>query len=118
VVYTSGSLDVAIRELAHTDPDALSSNTASYEIEIPDTVPVAFLDLTALPHDWCEIDDHPGCRAVGDRWLSDGAYPVLAVPSAVVNGAWNYLVNPVHAEARQVRVVTSAPVQLDRRLLD
>jgi RES domain-containing protein len=60
-----------------------------------------------LPRNWDRPIPPAALRRIGDRWLAAGRFAVLAVPSAVVRGEWNYLINPNHRDFR--RMTKSAP---------
>ncbi len=55
-------------------------------------------------------------RAAGDRWLQNSESAVLRVPSAVVAGDWNYLINPQHLDFAQIAIEPPMPFQFDERL--
>ena len=57
-----------------------------------------------------------GGRKAGDDWLMNGESAVLRVPSAVIKGDWNYLINPLHLDFAQVRVEPPVPMRFDERL--
>ena len=47
---------------------------------------------------------HPATREIGDRWIDSLQSGVLAVPSAVVIGEVNYIVNPGRISQSSSRV--------------
>jgi RES domain-containing protein len=55
-------------------------------------------------------------KRLGDEWVAAAKYPVLAVPSVVVAGEWNYLINPDHAKFNALEKFAPAPSAYDRRL--
>ena len=55
-------------------------------------------------------------RAAGDAWLAAGGSPLARVPSAVVPRTWNYLLNPLHADAARVRILSHVEETFDARL--
>ncbi len=57
-------------------------------------------------------------RTVGDHWLQSGESAVLRVPSAVVAGDWNYLMNPQHLEFAQISIEPPESFQFDERLFE
>lgn len=71
------------------------------------TLPEAQERIDALP-------DDP--RTVGDAWLLGGKAAVLRVPSVLVPGAWNLLLNPRRADARDARIDGTEPFVFDPRL--
>lgn len=118
VVYTASALSLAVLELlVHTDPDLVPNDLHAFEIDVPDSLPSSLLDISTLPSNWRQIPNHPGCRALGDRWLEGRSQALLGVPSAVVPEELNYLINPAHPDARLIQVVRSRAFSLDRRLL-
>ena len=50
-----------------------------------------------LPTGWQA--NEPGSRALGDAWLDSGSGLMMAVPSAIIAHATNYLVNTAHPQA-------------------
>lgn len=117
-VYTSSALSLSVLELlVHTDPDLIPNDLRAFEIECPESLTVQFLDVATLPSNWRQIPNHPACRARGDAWLQGRTHPLLGVPSAVVPEELNYLINPAHPDASQIRVARSRAFSFDERLL-
>lgn len=56
---------------------------------------VMHIDASELPSGW-ETGPRMLTRAIGDAWLQDRQSLVLQVPSAVVAGEMNFIVNPLH----------------------
>ncbi len=56
-------------------------------------------------------------RELGDAWLAAGRSALARVPSAILPETVNYLLNPAHADAQRLRVVSVAKPMLDARLL-
>jgi len=69
-----------------------------------------------LPPDWDAFPHPASTQAMGARWLAEGATPVLEVPSAVVSGAKNVLVNPLHRMFRELEAGDPYPYRWDARL--
>ncbi len=117
VIYTSGHLSLAVLELlAHVDPDEIPDDLRVFEIEVPDSLEISRVDVASLPPDW-QLHEHQVCKHMGDDWLRSGGTPVLGVPSALVRGEVNYLINPRHRDASSVAVVATRPFVFDPRLL-
>ena len=49
----------------------------------------------SLPADWRRLPAPPSTRELGSRWVAEARSVVLRVPSAVVDGEFNYLLTPV-----------------------
>jgi RES domain-containing protein len=86
-------------------------------IRIPGAVLSKGVDVFGLPAEWNRVPDHPACIERGDTWLRTGATAVLRAPSPIVPQDQNVLVNPNHADARSIRIVSSRSFVSDPRLL-
>jgi len=116
LVYAAGSRPLAILELlVHLGaPDLLSRYIL---------IPVTFdsglcrkLSPDELPEDWRADPPSDSTRTPGTAWVKGGASPVLAVPSAVVAGETNYLLNPRHPDFGKLRLGAPEPFLFDVRL--
>jgi RES domain-containing protein len=118
VVYTSSSLSLAMLEgLVHLeDPDAFKRLFSWVPVEIPEDA-VEHLAPTQLPAGWSADESNSASQAIGDTWLRQMRSAVLAVPSVVTPGEWNYLLNPSHPRLPEVKLGGAAPFQPDTRLL-
>ncbi len=56
--------------------------------------------------------------ALGDVWLDDRKTLALRVPSIVVAGEFNVLLNPEHPDMGKVKIVSVDPYVFDDRLLN
>ena len=115
LVYASSSRALAALEnLVHLNPPVLFRYVA-----IPidfNGIAIERLPIAELPPDW---RDHPApdaVRQVGDAWIRSGRTAVLEVPSAIVPGEWNCLLNPVHADFTRIRTGPSEEFSFDPRL--
>ena len=116
MVYTSSSRALCTAEVAVHVP--LGIVPADYElvtIEIPDDS-VTEADIKDLPHDWRSFPHPDSTQKLGDRFVHEGKFLVLKVPSVVVQGEHNFLINPRHEAAAKVRVVYTEPFLFDKRL--
>jgi RES domain-containing protein len=116
VMYSSQHLSLAVLEsLVHYDIAFLPDNLVAYALDLPDGA-VQEVDAAALPSGWAADPLHAAARAVGDRWLRDGASLALAVPSAVIPEERNVLLNPRHRSAEAVLLpALSRPFSFDPR---
>jgi len=60
---------------------------------------------------------HPSVQQLGDAWITSGRSSALQVLSVVVEGEFNLLINPAHADFALVTVDTVSPYEFDQRLL-
>ena len=51
-----------------------------------------------LPPGWRQLPATRGTAIFGDEWINSARSVGMRVPSAVVPGEWNYLLNPAHPD--------------------
>jgi RES domain-containing protein len=56
-------------------------------------------------------------RKLGDEWLSRKQTALARVPSAILPNTSNYLLNPLHRDAKRVHIVEATSANFDPRLL-
>ena len=117
VVYASGSLALAILEIAvHLDNANVLPAFKALELDIPDGL-IQRLDKRALPPGWNAPTVNPvQAQSIGDRWFDDGLSAVLEVPSAVIPLESNYLLNPSHPGFSRVGVGAVKDCPFDMRI--
>lgn len=116
MVYTSSTQSLAVLEtLVHLNPP-MDLRYVTFELTL-DESGVTPLELGTLPRDWRQAPPSPGTQSLGDRWVQSNSSVVLAVPSVVVPGEKNYLLNPAHPGFSKIRISQPTPFALDARLL-
>jgi RES domain-containing protein len=117
VVYTSASLALAaLEQLVHLHRPRLPPHFVCFVVDVPDALAPIEVRVATLPVGWHR---HPGPLAlcdIGTRWIASGASVCLKVPSAVVRGEHNFLLNPRHRDFRRLRIGKPAPFEFDERL--
>jgi RES domain-containing protein len=118
IVYLADHPASALVEvLVHleVDPDDLPRGYNILAVDLPDQTEFGSIEVGNLPGDW--LANPSSTRAMGDRWLAESRTALLRVPSAIVPFAFNWLLNPVHADSAAAVVARVLPVPLDPRLL-
>jgi RES domain-containing protein len=118
IVYLSDHPASALLEvLVHLeiDPEDLPTNFRLLAVDFDDDVSFDEVNADGLAADWGR--DTAGSRARGDAWIESGRTALLRVPSAIVPFAFNWLLNPAHADSARVRIGAVRPVSFDPRLL-
>lgn len=116
LLYTSQSRALAFAELAIHLP--LGINPKDYfliTIKFPDTAKIFQLAESDMPSDWRSNPHSHHTQQLGDEFVSKGNYLVLRVPSAVVPGDYNYLLNPAHPMFKEVSIKQAEPFEFDSR---
>lgn len=116
VAYAAESRALAALEvLVHLDP--------SERLQLFALVPVRFADALVevvseeeLPNSWDAPMAPPEAAAFGTRWAEERRSAVLRVPSVVVPGEWNYLINPLHDGFAHLSIGPQEPFAFDKRL--
>jgi RES domain-containing protein len=115
-VYTSATLSLAALEtLVHLNPPVAFKYVA-IPIEFDEAL-VETLPLSALPSDWTEEPPSRATQDLGDRWIRESRSVVLEVPSVLIPGESNYLINPGHPEFRSVSIGPAEAFPFNPRLL-
>lgn len=109
VVYLADHPALAALEVrVHLDlpPDLLPDDYVIMKVELPDEPPA---EIGSVP---------PDAREAGDSWVAAQRSAVLRVPSIIVPPAVNYLLNPIHANAKYSKIVSINQFSFDVRLWD
>ncbi len=81
-----------------------------------DEVLVTSLDSADLPQSWKAYPPDPGTQMLGDRWIVAKESAVLRVPSALVPGEFNFVINPHHPDFGSIRIGEPEDLHLDPRM--
>lgn len=111
VVYTAEHPALALLEVrVNLDlPKELAPNDyVMMKIFAPDGLSVATADVSP--------EDRASARRAGDAWLAGGASALFKAPSVIAPESHNYLINPAHPDAANIRVSQLFPFAFDARL--
>lgn len=115
LLYTAESRALAAMELAvRVDFSRKPKDLIMITIHVPDKAKI--IEPETLPEDWHQFPHRALTRALGDAFVMDAKALVFKVPSAVVKGDYNYLINPQHPDFKHVRIVHTTPFDFDDRL--
>jgi RES domain-containing protein len=118
VVYCSESRALAaLEQLVHLHRNRLPPNFVSFGVEIPDGLAIAQVRTEDLPSDWRSQPGLPDLRDIGTRWAESCETIALRVPSAVVLGENNYLLNPRHPDFARLIIDEPETFAFDERLV-
>lgn len=115
MVYTASSRALAALEFfVNLEPNEAPDDLLLAEAMIPNEW-VDRLDMDLLPSAWRELNNLAS-RDLGSEWAASCRSVALQVPSAVVEGDWNVLLNPRHPEFGKVRISAPKPFRYDQRM--
>lgn len=103
IIYTATSTPLATLEIAVNlrQPKVIPDYVA-VTVDAPDDG-IITLSASALPAGWDVRDSEPlVSRAIGDRWLESEVSLALQIPSVVIAGQYNVLINPRHPDFDRV----------------
>ena len=118
VLYCAESRALAVTEIiAYTPPGLIPEGYVLNIIEAPDTPELQYsLEAATLPEGWKRYPHGKETKALGDELLKERKYLLIQVPSALVQGEHNYLINPLHPQFSQVKVAEVLPFNFNERL--
>ncbi len=117
MVYTSGSRALAMAELVvHLTLKNLPSGYVMLEIDIPNTIPKHQLKKRELAGNWNSNPPSFYTQQLGNEFIRNMKHCVMEVPSAVVPGDSNFLLNPFHADFKKIKIIQTVEFPFDNRL--
>lgn len=117
IVYLSEHPAVALVEVLanlHSDPSILPDAYQLVKVVAGEPASTETVHVDRLSEDW--RDDLASTQSVGDQWLRNRTSCLLVVPSVPAPESFNYLFNPLHLDARTLRVEWCKWIKYDRRL--
>jgi RES domain-containing protein len=118
VIYVSESRALATTEyLVHAPMSLLPSNLKLATIDVDKKASVKTIDIKSLPKNWRSSPAPSTLADIGNKWVYQNRSLLLRVPSVVVAGDFNALINPAHPEYKYVKIHSVVDYELDSRLL-
>ncbi len=116
LLYTAESRALSALEVAvHVQLNVVPEDYLMISIELPN-LPAHELPVKGLPPLWKSFPGIPETQTIGDRFCRESKYLALRVPSAIVEGDYNILINPLHTDFRRVKIISAIPFAFDQRL--
>ena len=118
MVYLASSRALAVLEvLVHLSPTMFPADFCLVEFEAPDG-DVFNIDIRTLPHNWQDPSAPDKLKLLGNDFLKRKEHLFMKVPSVIVPDDFNYLLNPLHTKASQVKLINQQPFSFDERLVE
>lgn len=116
LLYTSQSRALAFAEIStHIPLGIVPKDYFLITIQIPEKAAILQLTHADMPADWRSNPHSNSTQKIGDEFAASLKYLVLSVPSAVVTGDVNYLINPAHPMISEVAILSVEPFEFDSR---
>jgi RES domain-containing protein len=116
LIYTSDSRSLCTAEVAVSLPIGIFPNDFEMLlIEIPEDIPFLEINARDLPEGWRKFPYLEKTLQLGDKFILENEFPVMKVPSAVIPGDFNYLINPRHPDFEKIKNIKTEPYEFDER---
>jgi RES domain-containing protein len=120
VLYTCDSKSLAFSELTiHVPLLLLPEKYFLISILLPENIKSQIAVLRIPPKGWNYRKLSNQAQQLGDKFMRNNTHLCLQVPSAIINGAYNYLLNPAHPDFKKLKVgcvelfATASPLYID-----
>ncbi len=117
MIYTAGNRSLAMAEVAvHITLATLPEDYMMITMYVPDNTSLKKLNEKDLTEGWNAFPHSRSTQQFGDRFVSENQFCILQVPSAVTKGDYNFLINPYHAECKNIKIVATEKFPFDSRI--
>lgn len=117
LLYTADSRALCLAEIAvHTPIGVMPKDYYLVTIEIPDLSNLRQIEFETLPKDWRRFPYSKTTQELGEDFINANEHLHIKVPSAVVQGDFNILINPLHSDFDKVKIVKTEKFNFDERL--
>lgn len=113
LVYTGQNISLCMAEVAvHMPLGIVPKDYELIHIEIPEGE-IQELSKKELPEDWRDQLSMNETQQIGNDFVKKSNKMILKVPSMVVQGEFNYLINPNHKNIGKVKIKKTEPFRFD-----
>lgn len=117
MIYTGASRALCTTEIAvHMPLGIIPIDYQMVTIAIPDDMAIYEPGTAELPSNWHDKPHGHATQVMGDAFVREHKFAVMKVPSAVVEGDYNYLINPCHPNASSISIIESRSFIFDTRM--
>jgi RES domain-containing protein len=117
VIYTAQSRALAMAEvLVHLSLANLPKDFVMLTIDIPDTISMEVFDEKKFQKDWNVFPHSFSTQVIGDEFIKRNEFCVAKVPSVVVKGDFNFLINPNHKDFKSIKISDQTDFPFDKRI--
>jgi len=105
MVYTSQSRSLAVLEILARviAMELIPGDRMLVELEIPDRIKIEEITLAELPPNWNIFPPGEQTQVLGDAFIRKAKSAVCKVPSSLLEGEFNYLINPLHSDSKHIK---------------
>jgi RES domain-containing protein len=119
MIYTSESRALCTAEVAvHIPLGNIPKDFELISIYIPEDIKITETLIQDLPIGWKTFPHLEITQKIGDQFIMQNKFLVMKVPSAVVPGDYNYLINPRHPDLSKIEIIKKEPYEFDERFFN
>lgn len=117
IIYCSDSRALAMAEVSvHISLATLPKDFVMMEINIPEYISIQTIKEKDLPKQWNDFPHILKTQIIGTDFIYSKKACVLKVPSAIVKGDYNFLINPHHKDFLKIKIIKIFDFPFDRRI--
>ncbi len=117
LLYTAQHRSLALCEMmVNLDEIQLQQDYDLITINVPDRLALKKLSSRQLPDQWNSRMVSTDTQEVGKKFVHQGKYVGLEVPSVVIPQESNFLFNPMHEDFNKIKIVERKQFIFDQRL--
>ena len=117
IIYCAQSRALAMAEVVvHLSLATLPSDFVMLKINIPDDITIETIEVSQLESNWSVFPSGFSTQLLGDDFVRRNEACVLKVPSAVVQGDFNFLINPHHRDFEKIKITEQIDFPFDKRI--
>ncbi len=115
MLYVSEHISLAVVEmLVHNQFKDFNIELSLLHISFPDSIEIKEIKHSKMKSDWKE--DFGYTQFMGDQFIKSASNAILKIPSAVIKEENNYLINPLHADFKKIKITEITTFSTDKRL--
>jgi len=117
MIYTASSRSLACLEnVVHRNRAGLTDIFNIMTIACPEDLKIKTIPVSGLPDNWADYDQMYLTQRMGETWIRGNSSAILEVPSSIVEGEVNYLLNPEHADFKKITIIKTQLFVFDKRI--
>jgi RES domain-containing protein len=119
-LYTAATRSLALLEILAHVPARLLSDKRYILVTLTAPADKTLIEMIRpedLPGDWDALDVQHVTQTIGDKFLQEQKKLVMTVPSVLVPEEFNYVINPLHAAMKQVKIIHKRELRFNDRLV-
>ena len=117
VVYAAESIALAFLEnMIRRQGIGFNLDFKIMIIDIPATASITEIKENALESGWRNFNDYSKCDVLGDQWYNESKALILKIPSAVLPGSFNFVMNTLHPDFDKIKLAGVTDLVPDERI--